>query len=280
MTSVDPAMWSARLAAVFDRASTSYDNVGVPWFTPIAEGLVREVAPQPGERALDIGCGRGAALFPLATAVGPTGTATGIDLSPGMVAATRADAAARGVHNVELQVMDARSPDLPETSYDLAVSSCVIFFLPEPVEALRAWRRLLVPGGRLGISTFGKRDPRWEWLDEVFKPYLPEALRTARSGRGGQFATDAGVAELVGEAGFARVRTVNRDFEVVFTGPDQWHEWSWSHGQRAYWELVPAAERDRVRASASERIEQSRGPDGRIALSQTVRYTIAERPPD
>ena len=37
----------------------------------------------------------------------------------------------------------------------LLLSSLVVFFLPDPVAALSAWRRLLVtPGGRLAISTF------------------------------------------------------------------------------------------------------------------------------
>lgn len=117
---VDPAdntrEWSARLAAVFDRAAASYENVGVPWFTPLARRLVDEIGPQPGERALDIGCGRGAALFPLADAVGPTGRVTGIDLAPGMVAATGAEARERGLTNVELHVMDASAPSLPKSS--------------------------------------------------------------------------------------------------------------------------------------------------------------------
>jgi SAM-dependent methyltransferase len=267
------------MAAVFDRSAPTYDNVGVAWFTPLSQGLVREIAPEPGDRALDIGCGRGAALFPLAEAVGPTGRVTGIDLAPGMVEATREDVSARGLTNVDLHVMDAAAPELPEASFDVVASSFVIFFLPEPTAALIAWRELLVPGGRLGISMFGKRDPRWEWIDEVFRPYQPAELREARSGgTGGPFRTDEGVVRLLTAAGFTGVRTAGRDFEVVFTGPDQWHDWSWSHGQRAFWEMVPAAERDRVREIATERIEESRGPDGQIRLSQRVRYTIAERP--
>ena len=51
------AQRSARVAAVFDRVADTYDAVGVPWFTPIAERLVAEMAPAPGERALDIGTG-------------------------------------------------------------------------------------------------------------------------------------------------------------------------------------------------------------------------------
>ncbi len=79
-----------RVAAVFDRSADTYDSVGVPWFAPIAQRLVRELAPATGQRALDIGCGRGAALFALAAGVGPTGVVTGIDLAPAMIAATRA----------------------------------------------------------------------------------------------------------------------------------------------------------------------------------------------
>jgi ubiquinone/menaquinone biosynthesis C-methylase UbiE len=85
------------VAAVFDRAAETYDSVGVPWFTPIAEHLVRELAPVPGEQILDLGSGRGAAVFPLAEAVGPTGHVTGIDLAEGMVRALRSDVAARGL---------------------------------------------------------------------------------------------------------------------------------------------------------------------------------------
>ena len=81
-------------AGVFDRAADTYDAVGVPWFQPIALRLVTELAVQPGERVLDIGCGRGAALFPLAEAAGPAGSVVGIDLSPRMVELTAADATA------------------------------------------------------------------------------------------------------------------------------------------------------------------------------------------
>src|SRR5439155_2615765 len=143
----------------------------------------------------------------------PAGKVTGIDLAPGMVEATRRDVSARGLTNVELHVMDAGAPELPEASFDVVASSFVIFFMPEPTAALSAWRKLLVPGGRLGISTFGKRDPRWEWVDEVFRPYEPADLRDARSGgAGGPFSTDEGVVRLMTAAGFTGVRTTGLDF--------------------------------------------------------------------
>jgi ubiquinone/menaquinone biosynthesis C-methylase UbiE len=273
---MDPDDRSARVAAVFDRAAETYDAVGVPWFTPIAQRLVAELAPAAGERALDIGCGRGAALFPLAEGVTSTGSVTGIDLAPGMVAATRRDVEARGLQHVELHVMDARHPDLPKASYDVIASSLVLFFLPDPAAALTAWRELLAPGGRLGISTFADRDHRWVALDAVFRPYLPPALLDARtSGEKGPFESDEGVEELLRSAGYDNVRTTSMDLSVTFTGIDQWHEWSWAHGQRDFLDSVIDAVRPSVLDAAAAALEGSRDEQGRLALSQRIRFTLA-----
>ena len=279
MNPADAARRTAGIAALFDRVAGTYENVGVPWFAPIGAALVRAVGPAAGERALDLGCGRGAVLFPLADAVGPAGRVTGIDLSAEMVARTAADVRDRGLGTVDLHVMDASAPDLPAASYDLAVSSLVVFFLPDPAAALRSWRQLLVPGGRLGISTFGPRDQAWVDLDSVFRPYLPPHLLDARtSGGSGPFASDRGVEELLTAAGFTGVRTEGLDVPVTFDDAARWRDWSWSHGQRAMWESVPEVERDTVLAAASEHLDAARGADGRITLTQHVRLTLGARP--
>jgi ubiquinone/menaquinone biosynthesis C-methylase UbiE len=277
----EAALRSARVAAVFDRVADTYDAVGVPWFTPIAERLVAELAPAPGERALDIGSGRGAALWALADAVGATGHVTGLDLAEAMVAATRREAAERGLTTVSLVAADAAAPDLPDASFDLAVASLVLFFLPDPPAALRVWHRLLVPGGRLGLSTFGSRDAAWEQLDDVFTPFLPPQLLDARtSGTRGPFASDAGVEELVAAAGFADVRTTNLEQTVTFVDAAQWRLWSWSHGQRTHWDAVPEERRGDVLAAGAERLEAARDSTGGFTLTQQVRLTVGIRPPD
>jgi ubiquinone/menaquinone biosynthesis C-methylase UbiE len=277
----EAALRSARVAAVFDRVADTYDAVGVPWFTPIAERLVAELAPAPGERALDIGTGRGAALWALADAVGATGHVTGLDLAEAMVAATRREAAERGLTTVSLVAADAAAPDLPDASFDLAVASLVLFFLPDPPAALRVWHRLLVPGGRLGLSTFGSRDAAWEQLDDVFTPFLPPQLLDARtSGTRGPFASDAGVEELVAAAGFADVRTTNLEQTVTFVDAAQWRLWSWSHGQRTHWDAVPEERRGDVLAAGAERLEAARDSTGGFTLTQQVRLTVGIRPPD
>ncbi|CAN5336318.1 hypothetical protein BH11ACT1_BH11ACT1_17090 [soil metagenome] len=273
------AQRSAQVAATFDRVADTYDAVGVPWFTPIAQRLVAEVAPAPGERALDIGTGRGAALWALAGAVGATGHVTGLDLAPAMIDATRREAAERGLTTVDLVVADAAAPDLPGDSFDLAVASLVLFFMPDPPVALHAWHSLLVPGGRLGLSTFGPRDAAWEQVDDVFTPFLPTQLLDARtSGTSGPFASDAGVEELVAGVGFSEVRTATFEQAVTFVDVEQWRLWSWSHGQRTHWEAVPVERRDEVLAAAAERLESARDRTGTFTLTQEVRLTVGVRP--
>jgi ubiquinone/menaquinone biosynthesis C-methylase UbiE len=270
-----PAARSRAVAAVFDRSARTYDSVGVPWFTPIAEGLVRELAPTPGERALDLGSGRGAALFPLAEAVGAAGHVTGIDLAQGMVEALQEDVEERGLSNVDVQLMDAAAPDLGTTTFDVLASSLVLFFLPDPSAALRTWYQLLRPGGRIGISTFGRQDPIWAATDAVFRPYLPQQMLDARaSGLTGPFGSDEGVEGLLRAAGFSDVRTVGLDLTTTFRDVDQWREWSWSHGQRAMWEAVPEDSRDDVLAAATQALQPARDDTGAIKLYQRVRYTL------
>jgi len=264
------------VGGVFDRVADTYDAVGVDFFQPIANGLIAELAPAPGERCLDVGCGRGAVLFPLAQAVGPTGSVVGIDLSPNMVAATAADAVGTAI---EVRVGDAQQPEVADASFDVVASSLVLFFLPDPVAALRAWRAALMPAGRVGVSTFGDYSPGWREVDAVFAPYLPQQMADPRTqGTESPFASDVGVERLLAAAGFTDTRTSTITVEVRFDDEQHWYRWTWSQGQRRMWEAVPDGERDAVRATAEERLQQMRQPDGRFGFDQIARFTLGRNP--
>lgn len=264
------------VAGVFDRAADSYDAVGVPWFGPIARALVEELDVRPGERALDLGCGRGAALLPLAEAVGDGGHVLGVDLAPRMVELTARDLA--HLPQVRVTVGDARDPGLPPASCDVVTASLVLFFLPEPGAAVRTWADVLVPGGRLGVTTFGPQDPRWQQVDELFAPWLsPRMLDARASGRRGPFASDDGVEQLFHDAGLVQVRTVHRQVEAVLRDADHLLQFTRSHGQRAMWEAVPQAEHDALAEQVRTLVRRLAGPDGGLRLGQDVRMTLGRR---
>ncbi|MEP6853376.1 MAG: methyltransferase domain-containing protein [bacterium] len=278
MNAPTPAERSRGVAAIFDRVADTYDAVGVEWFRPIAARLVELAEPAPGEDAVDLGCGRGAALFPLAEAVGAGGRVAGVDLAARMIELTQADVYARGLDRVDLHVADVASPGLGQRQFDLAVSSLVIFFLPDPAAALQTWRELLLPGGRLAVSTFVDRDPLWVEVDAIFRPYLPAELLDARtSGENGPFASDEGVEALFADAGFTDVRTVHGAVDVTLADVREWQTWSRSHAQRAMWDAVPADEHPALLERVDAVLAGARGSDGRIRLHQTIRYTLGRR---
>jgi len=255
-----------QVGRLFDALSATYDAVGVDFFGPIAEGLLAALPPTPGEHWLDIGVGRGAVLLPAAEVVGHDGRAVGTDISAGMLEVCRDVAEARGLPFVELVQDDAQSPAVPGL-FDTVSSSLVLFFLTDPQAALRAWLGLLRPGGRLGVTTFGANDPRWDAVDDVFTPYLPPDLRDARtSGAAGPFGSDAGMEALVAAAGFTAVRTVTGAVPLVRVG------------QRRMWMGVPEGERAAVRAEAYARLATYADADGSVTFVQGVRHTLALRP--
>lgn len=261
------------VAGVFDRVADTYDDVGVPWFRPIARGLVEQLDVRPGDRVLDLGCGRGAATSVLAEAVGPDGDVLGIDLAPRMVELTARDLA--HVPQVRVAVADVREPGLPQASRDVVAASLVLFFLPDPVVAVDTWAGLLAPGGRLGVTTFGPQDPRWQQVDELFTPWLPQQMLDARaSGRRGPFASDAGVEDLFRRAGLVDVRTVHLPVQAVMRDAEHLLLWTTSHGQRAMWEAVPESEHEALRDRVREMVARVGEPDGGVRFDQDVRITL------
>ena len=276
--SQSPSGKAAKTALLFDAVSPSYDAVGVDFFGPIADELVTRLAPTPGESLIDIGCGKGQVLIRAAEHVGPNARMMGIDISPGMLEQARAILDRAGRTDVQLRELDAQDPALGEEPFDIVASSLVLFFIPDPVQALRAWQTLLRPGGRIGITTFGSRDARWEEIDSAFTPYLPAAMLDARtSGAKGPFASDAGVANLFRQVGFSDVQTWNTDVDVVFSDAAHWRTWTMSVGQRAMWNAVPAEKVAEVQERATEQLSRCVGDDGQIHLTQTIRTTLARR---
>jgi ubiquinone/menaquinone biosynthesis C-methylase UbiE len=268
----------ARVTDIFHRVADTYDAVGVDFFGPIAAGLVEQLAPQPGERALDVGCGRGAALFRLAEAVGPDGHVTGIDVAPGMVERTRADVAAAGLGSfVDVSIGDAGALDVPPASFDVVASSLVLFFLGDPLAALRSWHPALVEGGRLGVSTFGPFSEEWSDVERALRSHLPPEQLDARTNTGGPFSSDEAMEALVAAAGYTDVRTETTTVEVRFADHEAWYRWSMSHGQRQMWEAIPPEQFDRVRDEAVAALHAGARPDGALGFDQQVRYTLARK---
>jgi SAM-dependent methyltransferase len=127
-------------------------------------GALDLAAPRPGERLVDLGCGRGGDLLRAAALVGPDGHATGVDATPRMVEAARERTA--GVGNASVLLGDLASVPLPDGCAEVVVSNCAINHATDKAAVYREVARLLVPGGRAVVS------------DVVSEAVLPEAVRS------------------------------------------------------------------------------------------------------
>jgi ubiquinone/menaquinone biosynthesis C-methylase UbiE len=107
--------------------------------------LLREVAGPPPLTVLDVGCGTGFLAFRMAE-LGHK--AVGIDLSEEMLATAQRKAEDIGLP-VIFRVGDAEAPPQDGAPYDVILERHVIWTLPQPREAARAWQALLKPGGLL-----------------------------------------------------------------------------------------------------------------------------------
>lgn len=116
---------------------------------PHGERAIARLAPAPGERVLDLGCGCGASSLELARRVAPGGHVLGLDLSEPMLARARERAAAAGLANLAFRVADVQSASLEAGAFDAAFSRFGVMFFADPVAAFRNVRRALRPGGRL-----------------------------------------------------------------------------------------------------------------------------------
>lgn len=276
MTGPAPEERKAVIAGLFDKVADVYDAVGVEYFSVFGRRLVELTCIAPGERVLDAGCGAGAATLAAAEAVGASGRVTAIDLAPGMVARTEAALAERNIDWVDVYLGDAEAPDVPGP-YDVVVSSLVIFFLPDPTAALRAYLGLLAEGGRLGLTTFPPQsESRWSDVGKVLERFVPQSAVTSRPDKG-PLASPEGLAAALREVGFGDVATCTETFDTSFRDADQWWQWAWSHGQRLALDRIPTEELDAVRAELYDIVNAEADPDGRILLRQQVTYTVAGR---
>ena len=117
--------------------------------------LLERAGITPGQRVLDLCSGPGWLAIEAARAVAPDGHVTGLDLSAGMVATARANAAAAGVGNVEFHQGDAEELPFGDASFDGSVCSLGLMHVPDPGRALAELARVIVPGGRLVANVHG-----------------------------------------------------------------------------------------------------------------------------
>ncbi|MEU7725518.1 class I SAM-dependent methyltransferase [Streptomyces sp. NPDC040724] len=125
--------------------------------------LLRSVMPDRPVDVLDIGCGTGSVSLLLAES---GHRPTGVDLAPRMIEQARTKFETAGLAGRFL-VGDAMAPPTGEQRFDVVLARHLVWTLPDPEAALRAWVTRLRPGGRLVLV-----EGRWREAGQQAAPYV------------------------------------------------------------------------------------------------------------
>ena len=119
----------------------------------ITRERLREIlAPEPGERVLEIGPGTGYYTLELAEWVGADGQVEVFDIQQEMLDHTMERARERGISNVRPTQGDAQSLPYDDDSFDAAILTSTLGEIPDQDAALEEVNRVLKPGGRLIVG--------------------------------------------------------------------------------------------------------------------------------
>jgi ubiquinone/menaquinone biosynthesis C-methylase UbiE len=142
------------IAPTWERRRAEVEAVSAP----MREWLLRELAPRAGDTVLELAAGVGDTGFDAAVLVGERGRLICTDISPSMVDAARRRGAERCLRSVEYRVMDAERIELDDDSVDGVLCRLGYMLMPDPARALAETRRVLRPGGRVGLSVWGSAE--------------------------------------------------------------------------------------------------------------------------
>lgn len=141
----------------WDRAAEYYEQYWSEQLRPAHDELLRQADLQLGDEVLDVACGGGQISFRAAEQVGVGGSVLGLDISAKMVDEAARRAGADGIGNTTFRRADAEELDCETGSYDAAICSLGLMYVPRPATAVAEMRRSLRPSGRIAVSVWGER---------------------------------------------------------------------------------------------------------------------------
>jgi SAM-dependent methyltransferase len=250
---------------------------------PVSHWMVEAIAPQPGQRVLELAAGMGETGMLAAELVAPLGGVIVSDQAEAMLEGARARAIELSLSNVEFQVLNAEWIDLPLASVDAVLCRWAYMLMADPATALADTRRVLRPGGRVALAVWdaiGENPwallPAQELLERDGGPAAgansgsAPATSTSSEPRPGPFAlaSEERLGELLREAGFVeahvealaltrRHASFEELWETTLDLSPSFHDGVLSR---------PAAEIAEIEASLAARFAPYTAPDGTLEI--------------
>lgn len=263
----------ARSQAVFNAASDYFDAPALSFWNLFGQATVDKLFLKGGERVLDVCCGSGASAIPAALAVGSKGSVLGVDVAESLLELGRNKAKQQGLENIEFRCADFENLGFPNATFDAIVCVFGIFFVPDMVAGVRELLRMLRPGGKLAVTSWGKKvfEPAnrvfWEAIQaerpDLYKSFTPWDRISDRSS----------LKALLESGGATNVEVFEEFCTHKLTSPEDWWTMIMGGGIRGTIDRLDAATRERIKQGNIEFLRNNRISE----LEMDVMYAIAHK---
>lgn len=267
---MEPQPYKDWISGIFDRSSEIYGQKYNTFFDYFAKKLVALAGLRAGAHVLDVATGRGAILKEAAEAVGPKGNVVGIDISSEMIRLT--SEALRRYKNIQLKRMDAENLDLEDASFDYVFCGFAIFFFPNLDKVFLEFMRVLKPGGKICISTWGEGDYHYQIFHSIYKNFGYDVTLFMHN-----FTDNARLPKLLAESGFAQIETTSDDLDFIYPTFDDWFNSIWAGVGRGVLEKCTPEQLEELKSALAAKLAFHFQPDG---LHERLRanYACAVKP--
>ncbi|WP_424363230.1 class I SAM-dependent methyltransferase [Methylocystis parvus] len=261
----------AKAAAAYNAAADYFDHPVSSFWHRFGRRTVERLGLRPGEAVLDVCCGSGGSALPAAEAVGPDGKVVAVDLAERLVALGAAKAREKGLANLDFRTGDMLALGYPDASFNALICVFGIFFVPDMVAATKELWRMLRPGGRLAITTWGPDlfEPANGAFWEAIKEERPDLVKGFNPWE--RISTPAGLREMLGQAGIAEAEIVAEEGSHAIASPEDWWLVAMGSGYRGTLAQLDAETFKRVRERNLARL------GGCEAIATSVVYAVAEK---
>jgi arsenite methyltransferase len=262
-----------RLSQDTRELAQAYEQAGVLQFHH-GKFLIGPLALKSGDRVLDIGAGTGRLTEFVATLVGPNGSVIGIDPLEYRIAIARLR------QSETLTFETGQAEDLSrfgDAAFDAVYLNSVLHWITDKAQALKQIKRVLKPGGRLGLN-----------IQDLSKPHESRTLlrRAIRQvGLGDRHAeshpvlgvSDDELKRLLTQAGFTEYRSDLRSLVDIHRDADSLLQWSEASAFGNFLGGFSETERKAVRDTFTDLLEAKRVPEG-LRLERYLRFAFARKP--
>ena len=262
-----------KAASTYNSAADHFDDHPLAFWDVYGRKTVERLSLSPGSEVLDVTCGTGASALPSAEIVGPAGKVIGVDLAEGLLRMGREKAEKMNIRNIEFRLGDMESLGFPDGSFDAVVCVFGIFFIPDMESEVAELWRMVKPGGKLTITTWGSRlfEPAHEDWKQRVKAERPELYSAYNPWD--RITDTESVMKLMQDGGTYNIEVEPEEGLQPLRDPEDW--WSIAMGSGLRWTI------DQLSPEEAQRVKEANlnwvRENGIVAVETNVIYAVATK---